>query len=64
MLSFNPYCWSTLHFTRTPTFGEFMHTSYVPVRCDGSNFFMKFRYGTTNITMICKIRVTNIINIV
>jgi hypothetical protein len=25
MLSFNPYCWSALHFTWTPTFGEFMH---------------------------------------
>jgi hypothetical protein len=25
MLSFNPYCWSTLHITWTPTFGEFMH---------------------------------------
>jgi hypothetical protein len=24
MLSFNPYCWSTLHITWTPTFGEFM----------------------------------------
>jgi hypothetical protein len=26
MLSFNPYCWSALHITWTPTFGEFMHT--------------------------------------
>jgi hypothetical protein len=25
MLSFNPYYWSALHFTWTPTFGEFMH---------------------------------------
>jgi hypothetical protein len=25
MLSYNPYCWSALHFTWTPTFGEFMH---------------------------------------
>jgi hypothetical protein len=25
MLSFNPYCWSALHFTWTPTFREFMH---------------------------------------
>jgi hypothetical protein len=25
MLSFNPYCWSALHTTWTPTFGEFMH---------------------------------------
>jgi hypothetical protein len=25
MLSFNPYYWSALHLTRTPTFGEFMH---------------------------------------
>jgi hypothetical protein len=25
MLSFNPYCWSALHFTWTPAFGEFMH---------------------------------------
>jgi hypothetical protein len=24
MLSFNPYCWSALHITLTPTFGEFM----------------------------------------
>ena len=24
MLSFNPYCWSTLHITWTPAFGEFM----------------------------------------
>jgi hypothetical protein len=24
MLNFNPYCWSTLHITWTPTFGEFM----------------------------------------
>jgi hypothetical protein len=24
MLSFNPYCWSALHITWTPTFGEFM----------------------------------------
>jgi hypothetical protein len=24
MLSFNPYCWSALHFTWTPTFCEFM----------------------------------------
>jgi hypothetical protein len=24
MLSFNPYCWSALHITWTPTF-EFMH---------------------------------------
>ena len=26
MLSFNLYCWSTLHITWTPTFGEFMDT--------------------------------------
>jgi hypothetical protein len=25
MLSFNPYCWSALHITWTPTFGEFIH---------------------------------------
>jgi hypothetical protein len=26
MPSFNPlFCWSVLHFTWTPTFGEFMH---------------------------------------
>jgi hypothetical protein len=25
MLSLNPYCWSALHITWTPTFGEFMH---------------------------------------
>jgi hypothetical protein len=25
MLSFNPYCWSALHITWTPTFCEFMH---------------------------------------
>jgi hypothetical protein len=25
MLSFNPYCWSALYITWTPTFGEFMH---------------------------------------
>jgi hypothetical protein len=25
MLSFNLYCWSSLHNTWTPTFGEFMH---------------------------------------
>jgi hypothetical protein len=26
MLSFTPlFCWSALHFTWTPTFGEFMH---------------------------------------
>jgi hypothetical protein len=25
MLIFNPYCWSALHITWTPTFGEFMH---------------------------------------
>jgi hypothetical protein len=25
MLSFNPYRWSALYFTWTPTFGEFMH---------------------------------------
>jgi hypothetical protein len=25
MLSFDPYCLSALHFTWTPTFGEFMH---------------------------------------
>jgi hypothetical protein len=25
MLSFNPYCWSTLHITWAPTFGEFVH---------------------------------------
>jgi hypothetical protein len=25
MLSFNPYCWSALNITWTPTFGEFMH---------------------------------------
>jgi hypothetical protein len=24
MLSFNPYCWSALHITWTPTFGDFM----------------------------------------
>jgi hypothetical protein len=32
MLSFNPYCWSALHFTWTPTFGEFMHTGF-PTTC-------------------------------
>jgi hypothetical protein len=36
----------------------------VPVRCDGSKkICMKHRNGTTNITMICKIRMVNIINI-
>jgi hypothetical protein len=25
MLRFNPYCWSALHITWTPTFGEFIH---------------------------------------
>jgi hypothetical protein len=25
MLGYNPYCWSPLHITWTPTFGEFMH---------------------------------------
>ena len=25
MLSLNPYYWSVLHITWTPTFGEFMH---------------------------------------
>jgi hypothetical protein len=25
MLSFNPYYWLALHFTWTPTFGEFMY---------------------------------------
>jgi hypothetical protein len=25
MLSLNPYCWSALHITWTPTFGEFIH---------------------------------------
>jgi hypothetical protein len=25
MVSFNPYCWSALHITWTPSFGEFMH---------------------------------------
>jgi hypothetical protein len=25
MLSYNPYCWSALHITWTPTFAEFMH---------------------------------------
>jgi hypothetical protein len=25
MFSFNPYCWSALHITWTPTYGEFMH---------------------------------------
>jgi hypothetical protein len=25
MLSFNLYCWSALHITWTPTFGEFMN---------------------------------------
>jgi hypothetical protein len=25
MLTFNPYCWSALHITLTPIFGEFMH---------------------------------------
>jgi hypothetical protein len=28
MLSFNVYCWSTLHITWTPTFGEFMPTGF------------------------------------
>jgi hypothetical protein len=28
MLSFKPYCWSALHITWTPTFGEFMPTSF------------------------------------
>jgi hypothetical protein len=32
MLSFNPYCWSALHIACTPTFGEFMHTSF-PTTC-------------------------------
>jgi hypothetical protein len=32
MLSFNHYCWSALHFTWTPTFGEFMHTGF-PTTC-------------------------------
>lgn len=32
MLSFNPYCWSTLHITWTPTFGEFMLTGF-PTTC-------------------------------
>jgi hypothetical protein len=32
MLSFNPYCWSALHFTWTPTFGEFMPTGF-PTTC-------------------------------
>jgi hypothetical protein len=32
MLSFNPYYWSALHFTWTPTFGEFMHTGF-PTTC-------------------------------
>jgi hypothetical protein len=32
MLSFNPYCWSALHITWTPTFGEFMHTGF-PTTC-------------------------------
>jgi di/tricarboxylate transporter len=32
MLSFNPYCWSVLHITWTPTFGEFMHTGF-PTTC-------------------------------
>jgi hypothetical protein len=25
MLSFKTYCWSALHISWTPTFGEFMH---------------------------------------
>jgi hypothetical protein len=32
MLSFNPYCWSALHITWTPTFGEFMPTGF-PTTC-------------------------------
>jgi formylmethanofuran dehydrogenase subunit E len=37
-------------------------TRWVPVRCDGSKKnYMKHRNETTNITMICKIRVVNII---
>jgi hypothetical protein len=32
MLSFNPYCWSALHFTWTPTSGEFMPTGF-PTTC-------------------------------
>jgi hypothetical protein len=32
MLSFNPYRWSALHITWTPTFGEFMPTSF-PTTC-------------------------------
>jgi hypothetical protein len=32
MLSFNPYCWLALHITWTPSFGEFMHTSF-PTTC-------------------------------
>jgi hypothetical protein len=32
MLSFNPYCWSALHITCTPTFGEFIHTDF-PTTC-------------------------------
>jgi hypothetical protein len=32
ILSFNPYCWSALHFTWTPTFGEFMSTGF-PTTC-------------------------------
>jgi hypothetical protein len=28
MLSFNPYCWSALHTTWTPTFGEFMPSGF------------------------------------
>jgi hypothetical protein len=38
-------------------------TSYVPVRCDGVKNYMKQRYETINITIICKIYMTNIINI-
>jgi hypothetical protein len=32
MLNFNPYCWLALHLTWTPTFGEFMYTSF-PIIC-------------------------------
>jgi hypothetical protein len=31
MPSFNPYCWSALHITWTPTFGDFMHI--IPTTC-------------------------------
>jgi hypothetical protein len=35
----------------------------MPVRCHESKKLYEYRYRTTNIAMICKIRVANIINI-